>query len=197
MELRIISGIFKGRAIHFPKGHAVRPTRGEVREALFNILGPRIQGAKVLDLFAGTGALGLEALSRGAREVVFAEREAACAEALRKTLAQIGIPQGVAVEVMEQDVFASLRRLGRDGKTFDLILADPPYEGAGARKSLKLVARYATLSPSGIMVVEGENKTEMPPQVQADTEPPRTLTQVRSVSYGDTTLKFYEWETEA
>ena len=120
--MRVVAGEFKGRRLHAPRGAGTRPTADRVREALFSMLGD-VGGARVLDLYAGSGALGIEALSRGAASAVFVERDRGALDALRRNLDAVGAD----AEVRREDV---LRFLARPEGTFDLVLCDPPYDGA-------------------------------------------------------------------
>jgi len=182
MRVQILGGAWKGRVLAVPKEAGLRPTSQKVRAALFNILGPRVQGARVLDLFAGTGALGLEAASRGAAAVTFVDRSAACTDAIRRTLTAFGPLPEVRTEVVTFDVFATVRRLAGQGQTFDLVLADPPYGGPWGRKLLQAVAAHVIIAPAGAMVLEGPTGVAPPPGLQ----------QIRLARYGDTTLAFYD-----
>jgi 16S rRNA (guanine966-N2)-methyltransferase len=120
--VRVVAGEFKGRRLHAPRGARTRPTADRVREALFSMLGD-VSGARVLDLYAGSGALGIEALSRGAESAVFVERDQQALAALRRNLEAVGAD----AEVRRQDV---LRFLTRPEGTFDLVFCDPPYDDA-------------------------------------------------------------------
>ena len=120
--MRVVAGEFKGRRLHAPRGAGTRPTADRVREALFSMLDD-VEGARVLDLYAGSGALGIEALSRGAASVVFVERDRGALDALRRNLDTVGAD----AEVRRQDV---ARFLARPEGTFDLVLCDPPYDDA-------------------------------------------------------------------
>jgi 16S rRNA (guanine966-N2)-methyltransferase len=122
--VRVIAGEFKGRRLYTPRGARTRPTADRVREALFSMLGD-VSGARVLDLYAGSGALGIEALSRGAESAVFVEREQRALAALRRNLEAVGAD----AVVRRQDV---LRFLARPEGTFDLVFCDPPYDVAPA-----------------------------------------------------------------
>jgi 16S rRNA (guanine966-N2)-methyltransferase len=122
--MRVVAGEFKGRRLQTARGTRTRPTADRVREALFSMLGD-VSGARVLDLYAGSGALGIEALSRGAESAVFVERDQAALAALRRNLDAVG----ARAEVRRQDV---LRFLARPEGTFDLVFCDPPYDGAPA-----------------------------------------------------------------
>ena len=123
--MRIIAGEFRGRRLKSPQGTTVRPTADRLRETLFDILGPGVHGAVILDVFAGTGAIGLEAASRGAREVVFVESGVDCIRLIRQNLALCGVKHGC--RLIQQDVFFALRLLAREGFSPDVAFLDPPY----------------------------------------------------------------------
>ena len=124
--MRIIGGIAAGRLLQVPKGYSVRPTPDLVRQAVFNSLGSRVPGARVLDLFSGSGAIGLECLSRGATDVVSVERSDRHAAMIRLNLADSGLSTA-AHELRVQDVVAAIAQLAAAGRQFDLIIADPPF----------------------------------------------------------------------
>lgn len=124
--MRIIGGIAAGRLLKVPHGLAVRPTPDIVKQAVFNRLGARVEGARVLELFAGSGALGLECLSRGAAQVVAVERASRHAAYIRGNLEQAGL-DAARFELRTQDVFPAVHQLAAVGRGFDLILADPPF----------------------------------------------------------------------
>lgn len=124
--MRIIGGTAAGRLLKVPKGLAVRPTPDLVKQAIFNSLGSRVAGSRVLELFAGSGALGLECLSRGAVSLVSVEKSARHASFIRANLIDVGISPGT-LEMRVQDAFAAVRQLAASARAFDLILADPPY----------------------------------------------------------------------
>ncbi len=132
--MRITGGAASGRILKVPKGLAVRPTPDLVKQALFNSLGARVQNTRVLELFAGTGALALDCLSRGADHAVCVEKDSGHARLIRENFQTAGFADG-ALEVRVQDVFAALGQLAAAGRRFDLVLADPPYgeKNAGSR----------------------------------------------------------------
>jgi len=179
--LRIIAGELRGRRIRVPAGVAVRPTADRVREALFSILGERVRGASVLDAYAGSGALGLEALSRGAARVAFVEADRRVVAALRATIADLGL--GDRVRLFPGRVLDLLRG-GSLGGPFDLVLADPPYDADERGPFLDLVT--AVLAPGGRVVVERE----------AGREGGRCerLVVTRQARYGRCCLDFYAYE---
>jgi len=124
--MRIVGGMAGGRLLSVPKGLAVRPTPDLVKQAVFNSLGDRVAGAQVLEVFAGSGALGLECLSRGALRVVAVEKAGRHAAMIRRNLDATGLPAG-RFELRTQDAFAAIAQLRAADETFDLILADPPF----------------------------------------------------------------------
>lgn len=192
MRMAIGGGVWKGRVLVNPKGPAIRPTRAEVRAALFNILGPRVQGAMVLDLFAGSGALGLEAVSRGAGHAVFVDHSHFCTDAIRASAAALGA--SATVTILRQDALAAIRQLAVAGQRFDLVLADPPYEDPRGTKTLQAVVDHVILAPVGVIILESTRRTVLPPSVAGRSG--RGLQHVRTARYGDTTLTVYQWMTE-
>jgi 16S rRNA (guanine966-N2)-methyltransferase len=176
--VRIIAGRLKGRRIASPSWDGLRPTSDRLRETLFNVLAPRVHGARVLDGFAGTGALGFEALSRGAAHVVFVEADRRAADAIARTAQAWGVEGGYTIHV--GDAVEWLRRLA-DGPRFDLILLDPPYSLPQLRDALDAAA--GCLSERGMLVLERATRRE-PDDV-------RSLKRVRDLRAGDSTLTFY------
>jgi 16S rRNA (guanine966-N2)-methyltransferase len=158
--MRISGGQASGWILKVPKGFAVRPTPDLVKQAVFNSLGERVVKARVLELFAGTGALSLESLSRGAALAVCVEKAQRHAQAIRQNLAVASLPPG-SLEVRVQDVFAALAQLAANGTQFDLVLADPPYgEKNVGYRSRSLAQRLLddahlaeVLSPGGLFVL--------------------------------------------
>jgi len=124
--MRIIGGLAAGRIINVPKGYDVRPTPDLVRQAIFNSLGPRVSGARVLDLFSGSGAIGLECLSRGAASVLSIEKANRHAKMIQQNIEDAGLPLE-NYQLRVQDVFVALGQLAEMGAQFDLVLADPPF----------------------------------------------------------------------
>jgi 16S rRNA (guanine966-N2)-methyltransferase len=144
--MRVRSGLLKGRELCYPRS-GLRPTKDITRQAVFNILADRVAGARVCDLFAGGGSLGIEALSRGARSAVFVERDAAVLRCLVQNVA------GLAdAEVVRGTIPAVLKRLA--GRRFDIVLADPPYRKGLVGESVAAVAELDLLAPGGLLVVE-------------------------------------------
>src|SRR5918996_537270 len=135
--MRVIAGQFKGRRLKAPSWEGLRPTSDQLRETLFNILAPRIAGARVLDGYAGTGAVGIEAISRGAAHVSFVERNRRAAALIAENLAVCGVEQGYTIHC--GDVVTTLRRLPPEER-FDLILLDPPYDADNLADALAAAA---------------------------------------------------------
>lgn len=151
MTLRITGGALRGRPLQCPPGEGVRPTGARVREALFSILGQRLDGRRVLDLFAGTGALGVEAGSRGASAVVFVERSTEHLPSLRTNVSLLGDRGRVEVG----DAFGALSALAARGEQFELVFLDPPYRQALAdRALLQLAGTPSVLATDAVVLVE-------------------------------------------
>ena len=153
--MRIIAGSHKGHTIHAPRGRDTRPTSDRVRENVFNILGP-LDGATVLDLYAGSGAMGLEALSRGAVRAVFVERDGDAARTIERNLDKLGL----SGSVLRQDAVTALATEAGSGRKYDLVLVDPPYEMY--RDIEPQLTRYlpALLADDGVVVVETDARVE-------------------------------------
>jgi 16S rRNA (guanine966-N2)-methyltransferase len=151
--MRIIAGRFGGRRLAAPPGRGTRPTADRVREALFSILGP-LDGATALDLYAGSGALGIEALSRGAASAVFVERDPKALNVLRTNLEALGVD----ADVRRGDVLAALRDARRRGETYSLVLCDPPYRQAAELGGPLSEALRPVLAPGARVVTESDRR---------------------------------------
>jgi 16S rRNA (guanine966-N2)-methyltransferase len=176
--VRIIAGTRKGARIFAPRGADTRPTGDRVREAVFNLVGP-LDGARVLDLYAGSGAMGLEALSRGAARVVFVETDRDAVEAIERNLAKLDL---VGAEVAREDAVRRLVAEARSGRRYDLVLVDPPYRMV--HDALASLAPHlpAVLAADGLVVVESD----------ARDEPELPLPQRTSRRYGSTRVTLFE-----
>ncbi len=152
-QLRIIGGRWRSRRLTFPALEGVRPTPDRIRETLFNWLAPTIEGARCLDLFAGSGALGFEALSRGAASTLFIERQAAVAKALRDNLALLGC---TLAQVQNLDAQTWLTQ-GPD-QSFDMIFLDPPFRRELLDTCLTLIDRHGISKPGGLLYIEAETE---------------------------------------
>ena len=176
--MRIIAGEWKGRRLEAPKGSAVRPTSDSLRETLFNVLAD-VAGARVLDGFAGTGAIGLEALSRGAAHVTFVERDPRVITVLNRNITACGAANACAI--IRDDFAAAARRAGPRA-AFDLVVVDPPYDNADLAAIADAAA--SALAPGGRLVVEHSRRRDTP-ATAGDTSRTRVLVA------GDSALSFY------
>jgi len=168
--MRVSGGRYKGREVEYPRA-GLRPTKAITRQAMFNIVGSRVRGAKACDLYAGGGSLGIEALSRGAASVVFVEQQAAVLRFLRENVK--GLPD---VTVIRGDVLRVLKKLA--GAGFDLVLADPPYLHELVQATIDRAAEFGILGPDGWFVAE-HHRQEMP-------LPPNGWEIVKQGEYGET-----------
>lgn len=178
--VRIIAGAARGRRLRTPRGRTTRPTSDRVREALFNIIGTLVPESLFLDLFAGSGAVGLEALSRGARRAVFVENNRQALACLATNLRVTGFDD--RGQIMPLAARPALAALTREGEAFDLIFCDPPYRQGWGEEILPAVV--PVLAPGGLVVLETAN-TEAGPVIAG-----LAITATRI--YGDTALNFYE-----
>ena len=202
--MRVIGGNFKGRRLKTPTWEGLRPTSDKLRETLFNILAPRIEGARLLDVYAGTGAVGIEAISRGAAHVTFVERDRRAARLIEQNLAACRI-EAADYTIEVGDAVTVLRRLaplwrGRHAKAnrdvaghrpgraagVDLVWLDPPYELSNIGDVLEAAARL--LDPGGLLILE--RATRRPPDL------PGSLALAREVKSGDSTLTFLTLSNE-
>ncbi len=179
--MQVIAGIAKGRRLHAPQGLGTRPLTARVKASLFDILGDRVEGARVLDLFAGTGQLGIEALSRGAAHATFVELSQQAIEVIRRNLQETGFAE--QARVVRQDVFAFVKR--PEGEPFTLIFVAPPQYGGMAAKTVEALDGSALLGDDCLVVVQQFAKEPM-------AEGLRRLALADRRDYGSTSLLFYE-----
>ncbi len=180
--MRVIAGRYRGRRLFALPGDAIRPTINRLKETYFNIVREEIEGARFLDICAGSGSMGIEALSRGAAEVVFVEQSRQALKVLQRNLERCGIDSGY--RIVAGDLFHELPRLNAVGERFDLIFFDPPYFRDLYRRTLTLIGKSRLLAPDGILAADHFKKTEIP-----DTA--GRLTRSRMVRQGDSVLSFY------
>ncbi len=181
--MRIISGTYRGLAIKTLQGGKLRPTSEQLRETLFDVLGPRVEGSRFLDCYAGSGAVGLEALSRGAMGVVFIEHHRAAAELIRQNLAALEIVSGF--RLLASQVLTGLARLEEEGARFDFIFLDPPYDAIREYHStLRELGRSTLLVPTSMVIAEHSR------HVRLEDEYAR-LRRTRVIRHGDAQLAFY------
>ncbi len=182
--MRVIAGRAKGRQLQTPKGMSTRPTGAKVREAIFSVLASKITNKRVLDVFAGTGAMGLEALSRGAKEATFIEKDRAAQKALKQNIENIGFCE--EVKIFNGDC---LKFLPDMRGPFDLVFLDPPYNKGYVNKIMPLLAKPGFLAQEGIIVLETAAKEK---EIPADD---CWLLQKES-KYGDTAVLYYQKANE-
>ncbi len=185
--MRVIAGKFRSRPLRSLRGMDVRPTTDRLRETLFNVLTGGIPDALAgtiwLDLFAGTGAVGIEALSRGAHQVYFVESSAAASGVIRANLKSLGIDEGA--EVLEQEVGLALRRLDSQAGSFDFCFLDPPYKQERAyEETLGFLSQSSVLKPSSMVIAEHDKRFDPGDRFGA-------LERYRSLRQGDAVLSFY------
>jgi 16S rRNA (guanine966-N2)-methyltransferase len=177
--VRIIAGSRKGARIFAPKGRDTRPTGDRVREAAFNLIGPTVEGSTVLDLYAGSGAMGLEALSRGAASVVFVESDRDACKAIERNLDKLRL---TGATIVHRDALQALAAEGAAGRRYDLVLVDPPYRMFSSLQTGLATYLPAVLADDGLLVVETDAKEE----------PELPLPQRTSRRYGSARLTVFE-----
>jgi 16S rRNA (guanine966-N2)-methyltransferase len=185
--MRVIAGIYRSRILKSLKGHALRPTSDRLRETLFNVLAQVTPGARFVDVFAGTGAVGIEALSRGAEEVVFIEHHAASSALIRKNLESLGIRSGATVIPLE--ALRGLEKLDAASQTtssrLEIVFLDPPYAAAeDYARVLSFLSTAQFLFPGSIVIAEHRRNFEFPERLG-------NLERVRVLKQGDACLTFF------
>jgi 16S rRNA (guanine(966)-N(2))-methyltransferase RsmD len=190
-EMRVIAGTFRSRQLAAPRGIETRPTSDRLRETLFNILAPRLEGCRFVDLYAGTGAVGIEAISRGAAYVWFAENAEPAIASLKANLAALKISSGFTLE--PRGVGAMLQRLGKLGQKIDIVYLDPPYEAeaeyAGTLHCFGSVKGREMLAPDALVIAEHGSKGKLAARYGA-------LEHTRLLKQGDASLSFFGFPAE-
>lgn len=190
--MRIISGRFKGKRLISVKANTVRPTSDRVKESVFSILGDSVIDSNFLDLCAGTGSIGLEALSRAAKSVTFVDRSSHSIRVIKSNLAGCGLSGGEPhVNIVKLDALKGLAFLARRNARFDLIYLDPPYDSGIYEVCLRQIGLSKMLLPSGQVVVERRRERS------ADLAAPKASNELklkRQERYGDTVISFYQME---
>ncbi len=183
--MRIITGKARGLKLVTPKDYRVRPTADRVKEALFNIISAKIPGATVLDAFAGTGNLGLEAWSRGAVQITFLDFSVDSLKLVKANVAKARAED--ACQLVKGDSLDSLVRLSRQGKVFDIVFSDPPYNKGINERVVQTLLKYPLLKPQGLLVLEHSLEEEPRTYLPAAWE-------VRTEKYGDTKISLILWK---
>lgn len=184
--MRVIAGSHRGRHLSGPEGTALRPTSDKVREALFSILGTQVSGARFLDLYAGTGAVGIEALSRGASSVTFVESDPKAVQLLRKNLQTCQLLERAQIRVGRTAAF--LDRKDWWGTPYDVLFADPPYAAVDELEILIHAWRPGLLSEHATVIIEQDSRTTLPTSIDH-------ASLMRRYQYGDTALYLYGLST--
>ena len=181
--MRIISGTYRSLTIKALKGGKLRPTSEQLRETLFDVLGPSVEGSVFLDAYAGSGAVGLEALSRGAREVVFIEHHRPAAEMIRKNLASLQIESGY--RLLTCAVLTGFERLAEEVARFDFVFLDPPYDAIREyHHALRQIGRSRILAPTAVVIAEHSRHVTLEEEYGQ-------LHRTRLLRHGDAQLAFY------
>jgi 16S rRNA (guanine966-N2)-methyltransferase len=185
--MRIIAGKYRSRQLHSLKGLPLRPTSDRLRESLFDVLGQLVDGSRFIDAFAGTGAVGIEALSRGAREVLFLENQPKAVALIKKNLESLQANTGI--RVLPVDVLQSLQALSKENRPAqaqqEILFLDPPYDHAAAyERVLSFLGSATLLSENSLVIAEHRRKFELPEVVE-------NLQRVRVLRQGDAALTFY------
>ena len=181
--MRIVAGCLSGRGLHAPKIAGFRPTGDRVREALFSILGERVSSGTFLELFAGSGGVGIEAWSRGAPRVILVERDAQAVSTIERNLDDLGVDS--RMQVIALDAIRALRGLALKATSCAVVFADPPYEYPRYPRLLRAIAEARILQPGGVFVLEHAARVR-------PGNPPPALRLERTARYGDGVLDFYE-----
>lgn len=185
--MRVIAGTYRSRVLKSPKGLALRPTSDRLRETLFNVLGPEVVGSRFIDLFAGTGAIGIEALSRGASEVIFVEKHAPTAALIRRNLESLEVRSGVTVLCV--DALRGLEMLAAkysvDALKIDFVFLDPPYAAAeDYTRVLEFLGDAPFLGPHALVIAEHRAKWDLAKMAGS-------LRRFRVLKQGDAALSFF------
>jgi 16S rRNA (guanine966-N2)-methyltransferase len=184
--MKILAGNLKGMSIKTPAG--IRPTEEKVRKSLFDMMAAFVPGAAVLELFAGSAGVGLEAWSRGAESVVFIDNDPCCVSIMRENICaaqkRAGGAQGTPLEVRGMDVVAAIPMLFKEHRTFSFVFIDAPYYGELSKKTLQTLSQYDIVSPESMVVVQAHKKDAIPHETP-------TLKLYRTKDYRDTALYFF------
>jgi len=180
--LKVIGGIAKGRNLKTSRDSSLRPTRDKVKEALFDIIGDLAEDSIFLDLYAGTGGIGIEALSRGAKEVVFVDSSSKSIRLIRDNLAIIGLEDKATI--YKNDVLKAIKILCKHQRKFDIIFLDPPYHKGMVDRTLEWLDKYNILAEGGLIIAEYSLREEIPERVEK-------IRLDRVKEYGNTRLAFY------
>lgn len=186
--MRILTGALRGQTIFFKANPYLRPTADKTRKAIFDMLRGNVEDTRALDLFSGTGALGIEALSSGAESVTFVEMERPQALAIKSNLEKLGLSD--KSEVVALEAVKALEKFYSQGRTFDLVFMDPPYEKGMGQKALTAISKFEIVKKGALIVLECRD-SEDPPNIEKD------FLCVKNKIYGDTRVLVYQRSSPA
>lgn len=187
LTMRVISGSARGRSLKAVPGMGTRPTTDKVKEAIFSMIGPYFDGEYVLDLFAGTGGLGIEALSRGAESAIFVDMDPKSIEVIKQNLKTVKLES--QAEVYRNDAMRAIKALEKRAKGFDLIFLDPPYKMTNVDEMMLDLAQRGLVQEDATVMVEHDASHTYPEQIG-------DFRQIRVANYGETTVTIYRYEKE-
>lgn len=185
--MRVVSGACKGHPLKAVPGSTTRPTTDKVKEAIFNIIGPYFEGGLALDLFGGSGGLGIEALSRGMDKAIFVDRDSKAVQVIRQNAETCRLTD--KVEVYKNDAERALKALIKRELSFDLILLDPPYKDQKIVSLISVIEQHGLLNDTGVIMAEHTANAELPEKIGS-------FTRTRYENYGITAISIYEHEGE-
>ncbi|WP_028398897.1 16S rRNA (guanine(966)-N(2))-methyltransferase RsmD [Ectobacillus panaciterrae] len=185
--MRVVSGACKGHPLKAVPGSTTRPTTDKVKEAIFNIIGPYFEGGLALDLFGGSGGLGIEALSRGMDKTIFVDRDSKAVQVIRQNAETCRLTD--KVEVYKNDAERALKALIKRELSFDLILLDPPYKDQKIVSLISVIEQHGLLNDTGVIMAEHTANAELPEKIGS-------FTRTRYENYGITAISIYEHEGE-
>jgi 16S rRNA (guanine966-N2)-methyltransferase len=189
--VRVITGTAKGRPLKTVPGRDVRPTADRVKESIFNVIGPRVMESQFLDLFAGSGNIGVEALSRGASAVVFVELVTAHLAVIAENLTVTGLRE--RAHLLGREAISACAELGKQAQRFDLIFVDPPYGQELVPAALAAIARHDLLLADGWVICEHHRRDPMPDRITS-AHSAGSLERFRELTFGETVLSLYREE---
>lgn len=181
--MRVISGKSKGRRLRTIPGDSTRPTADRVKESIFNLLGPTLQGVQVLDLFAGSGALGIEAISRGAKTVVFIDNNFRAIQVIKENIESCGFQSEATIHHLNAK--QALNQLKEEGQLFDLVFLDPPYNNQQYEEIILTILKNNLLTEKARVVVEYDYKLSLPSEIGM-------LSLIKNNKYGDIKIAIYQ-----
>jgi 16S rRNA (guanine966-N2)-methyltransferase len=184
---RVVSGRFRGAILQAPEGDRTRPTTDKVKEALFSIIQADVPDSVFLDLYSGSGQIGIEALSRGARSATLVDKSGQAAGIIKKNISKVRLDGSDEIRFLKMNAAQALELLGKEGGKFDIIFMDPPYKDVPLRleEETRLISEYKLLSDGGMLIAEHDRDYEPPEELNG-------LKRVRSCSYGITVITFFK-----